>query len=491
LPWLCILVGDVFVATGVHNLMGQSGEFPTQYHRSMRSLTPAIMAARPHNPQDYKPPLILQEPKNNIFKMNLSALGIDVSELRAQVTKVVELFAESPLVGTQDLKSITGSYDALTSYADYYNVYYLDSPAVGKLYWAIKAAFHEYAAVHKINLTRVYFLHGWFNCNQAGEALDWHGHGACTSGNVAIHVPPGSYTEYMPLGNYDGYQRYWEAEKACRQDVEPACNALENPMMGLDTVRYAMDLPRPSKMKGASKKFPNANGELVFFHGMSRHRTGKITPAMREYLAETGPLGCRMTSAFDIHTKPLSMHHTVPLYDPEDPWWERDPRAGLGDRIGAAMEDWWSQLKVPMAFQMESKPTEDSWKTHMSKVFELNNQIAPKLSRLQLNAAKAAWAEFREGNGTAEGSIVQVKFENRGASILHLLWHNLRQNQEMLQGSLIPGSTLEREGFPGKVWLICGTRSCEQPLKTIVTTSAPSQSYVVGESPRGSQRGEL
>merc|ERR1719456_1412266 len=96
----------------------------------------------------------------------------------------------------------------------------------------------------------------------------------------------------------------------------------------------------PSQLTGLGKgrSLPNRDGELTMFLGLLQHASSNVTEAMREHLEQAGPTDCRMTAAFDITDNPRGAHHAMPLYDPQDPWWEADPQASLGDAIGAGIE---------------------------------------------------------------------------------------------------------------------------------------------------------
>merc|ERR1712113_1081030 len=85
--------------------------------------------------------------------------------------------------------------------------------------------------------------------------------------------------------------------------------------------------PRSSTKRDIS----NVVGDVVMFYGDVDHESVHVTKDMHEHLIKSGPTDCRMTQAFDIFAHPTAGHHAVPLYDPEDPWWEKDPQASLGD----------------------------------------------------------------------------------------------------------------------------------------------------------------
>ena len=44
-----------------------------------------------------------------------------------------------------------------------------------------------------------------------------------------------------------------------------------------------------------------------------------------------------MTLAFDIDTDPSELHHSVVLYDPQDPWGSKATEANFGEDIGKVL----------------------------------------------------------------------------------------------------------------------------------------------------------
>ena len=56
-----------------------------------------------------------------------------------------------------------------------------------------------------------------------------------------------------------------------------------------------------------------------------------------------------MTAAFDISRSPVGWH-SVPLYDPRDPWWKADPRADWAAALGDRLADLFRAHEAPRTF---------------------------------------------------------------------------------------------------------------------------------------------
>merc|ERR1712241_523693 len=103
------------------------------------------------------------------------------------------------------------------------NIFFLDSPAVASLYWKVKAAFHQYAKFYSLDLSRAYFIHGWANCFRGGGKIKFHRHGYGIAGNIAIHVPPSSYTRYGSLVKSKEYPWMLEMQRECQSGLQKSC----------------------------------------------------------------------------------------------------------------------------------------------------------------------------------------------------------------------------------------------------------------------------
>jgi len=167
----------------------------------------------------------------------------------------------------------------LTSRSDRYNVFLFDEPWVGDYFWLIKRAFHKYIEAYSIAVPRPLFIKSWANCFRRGQYINWHEHGRVHSGTFFVAVPgpaDPSNTSYM--------------------------------------------------LKGEIFNLVNTMGELVLFSGEGTpHRSSNLTEQQVDWLANEQASECRITSSFDISADPHGIGHSVPFFDPEDPYFERDP----------------------------------------------------------------------------------------------------------------------------------------------------------------------
>eukprot|EP00746_Dinoflagellata_sp_MGD_P013187 gnl/MRDRNA2_/MRDRNA2_128401_c0_seq1.p1 gnl/MRDRNA2_/MRDRNA2_128401_c0~~gnl/MRDRNA2_/MRDRNA2_128401_c0_seq1.p1 ORF type:complete len:451 (-),score=49.69 gnl/MRDRNA2_/MRDRNA2_128401_c0_seq1:10-1362(-) len=383
----------VTCATGKVHLMGSPvdfPEFPQRYHKSARGFTRAILAERPAEVQSMQFPVLLEDPSRKMLKLNISMARVDFAKLKAEVYRIERHFRDiDGMTGSQQLKHFTttsqcatGGHEGncseafrLTTYSDYYNIFFIDSPAIGALYWAVKIMFHQYAKAYNLDLTTMYFIHSWFNCFRKGSAIKLHSHGPVISGNLAIHVPPGSFTHYLSLGESPMYTHIQLSSQDCLKGNQRACKTLKKKW-------FYKDQPENIEPSTCSRRGPDActseiekgdrrynhEGELVMFFGMLKHESSSVTEEMRQILETTGPTDCRMTAAFDIVIDPRGAGHVTPLYDPQDPWWELSPNANIGDRIGSAVEKVLEEQGVPAAYEWDTVPDKTTWAAQQKKI---------------------------------------------------------------------------------------------------------------------------
>merc|ERR1712003_32042 len=110
------------------------------------------------------------------------------------------------------------------------------------------------------------------------------------------------------------------------------------------------------KYAGEKLTNPNYPGDLVMFFGNIAHGSNNMTKTERQYLKKTGPTDCRMTLAFDISLNPISILHPVPLFDPRDPWWRKDPLGSWTKNIGDFVDSTFERFGVPATFEWGEMP---------------------------------------------------------------------------------------------------------------------------------------
>ena len=171
----------------------------------------------------------------------------------------------------------------MTSRSDRYNIFYWEEPWVGAYYWLIKRAFHRYLSEYGLKPTKTMYVHSWANCLRTGQKLEWHNHGEegewSVSGTYVVSAAAGSATFYRVPRSHRVFQN------------------------------------------------PNAVHDLVMFDSLLDHQTSTVDRAQSEVMNRTLASECRITSSWDIHEEPGNVWHSVPLYDPLDPEWSRDPTA--------------------------------------------------------------------------------------------------------------------------------------------------------------------
>ena len=127
------------------------------------------------------------------------------------------------------------------------------------------------------------YVHSWANCLRTGQKLEWHNHGEegewSVSGTYVVSAAAGSATFYK--------------------------------------------VPRSRRVF----KNPNAVHDIVMFDSLLDHQTSTVDHAQSKAMNQTLASECRITSSWDIHAEPGNVWHSVPLYDPLDPDWSRDPTA--------------------------------------------------------------------------------------------------------------------------------------------------------------------
>eukprot|EP00929_Paragymnodinium_shiwhaense_P086725 TRINITY_DN47181_c0_g1_i4.p1 TRINITY_DN47181_c0_g1~~TRINITY_DN47181_c0_g1_i4.p1 ORF type:complete len:206 (+),score=31.65 TRINITY_DN47181_c0_g1_i4:83-700(+) len=174
------------------SLLGPSLEFPDRYHTSVRGLSNVIKRMRPQNLEAMGMSFKIPDAPIGSFMLlvNATELGVDVPGLGKDVERLERHFREIPVMHTPGANLHVDAGHGhperhsfkLTNLSDLYNIFFLNSEAIGRLYWAVKLAFHKYAEVHSLDLSRLYFLHGWFNCFRGGSKIQAHAHGYAVSG---------------------------------------------------------------------------------------------------------------------------------------------------------------------------------------------------------------------------------------------------------------------------------------------------------------------
>lgn len=372
-------------------------EFPARYHSSVRGLTESIKAARPADVQSIELPITQEDRSRWMLKTYVN--HTDLAALRHEIARVERhLRRIRSLKGDINLKKFVPAQGIehhdqfrLTAYASYYNIFFIESEAIGRLYWWIKIFFHKYAAVYNFDLSKTYFIHGWFNCFRGGGKISFHRHCNGISGNMAVHVPPGSFTRYGTLRNSKEYHWMRRLQKRCQHGEESTCERLGQ------LWRYSDEMVDVADIENKVLVMPNEDGDLVLFHGLVEHESSNVTEEMRQYLKQQGPTGCRMTLAFDIDTDPSELHHSVVLYDPQDPWGSQGNEVNFGEDIGKSIEQIYESSKLPPIFDWDAPPDEKAFidrmraiRTHAGTA-ELSSWLKRQLSQ--------GWAEIHTGHG--------------------------------------------------------------------------------------------
>eukprot|EP00930_Biecheleria_cincta_P028483 TRINITY_DN19886_c0_g1_i1.p1 TRINITY_DN19886_c0_g1~~TRINITY_DN19886_c0_g1_i1.p1 ORF type:complete len:416 (-),score=61.45 TRINITY_DN19886_c0_g1_i1:14-1261(-) len=367
-------------------------EFPARYHSSVRGLSASIRAARPGDVEELDIPITHQDRSRWMLKTYVN--HTDLTELRREIARVERhLRRIRSLRGDINLKNFVPAQGIehhdqfrLTTYASYYNIFFIESEAIGRLYWWIKLFFHKYAAVYKFDMSKIYFIHGWFNCFRGGGKISFHRHCNGVSGNMAVHVPPGSFTRYGTLRSSKEYHWMRRLQKRCQHGEKDTCERLGQ------LWRYTDDMVDVADIENNMIVMDNEDGDLVLFHGLVEHETSNVTEEMRQYLKQQGPTGCRMTLAFDIDTDPSELHHSVVLYDPQDPWGSKGAEANMGEDVGKAFEQIYERSNLPPIFDWDILPDERAFldrmraaRTHPGSA-QLSSWLKCQLSQ--------GWAEF-------------------------------------------------------------------------------------------------
>ena len=219
---------------------------------------------------------------------------VDMSFLKFDSREAVPITAfrdsvlakEADIIAAQlrpDLAAGLDKSKTMTSRSDRYNIFYWEEPWVGAYYWLIKRAFHQYLSEYGLKPKQIMYVHSWANCLRTGQKLEWHNHGEegefSVSGTYIVSAAAGSATFYK--------------------------------------------VPRSRRIF----KNPNAVHDIVMFDSLLDHQTSTVDRAQSEAMNHTLASECRISSSWDIHAEPGNLWHSVPLYDPLDPDWSRDPTA--------------------------------------------------------------------------------------------------------------------------------------------------------------------
>merc|ERR1712110_1064912 len=179
-------------------------------------------------------------------------------------------------------------------------------------------------------------------------------------------------------------------QRECRAGQQKSCEELAK------IWKYDGDLLDAAALSSEPVAIPNLEGELVMFHGLVEHESSNVTEEMRRHLKQSGPMDCRMTIAFDIDTDPSELHHSLPLYDPKDPWWTTNGHAHLGDAIGANMERLYQEMELPVVFDWDVMPDSKAFNERMHRA--LRHKGSALLSAWSKKQVQECWADFRTGH---------------------------------------------------------------------------------------------
>lgn len=467
--------------TGGAKILG-ADDFPSNYCMSSRRLTSSILSTRPQNlptvrveynvPTASKFNYMLQVDPSAILKQE------DVAALKQEVARIENHFRAIPAFSKQGSNPSNfgvqepGSDDfQLTSLAHLYNLFFLNSDHIGKLYWAVKVSFHQYAEVHRLDLSRPYFIHGWLNCFRRGGHIKFHAHGNDgVSGNLGIHIPPGSYTHYLKASDSTSWHLlYDQATQMCKQGNKCTC-PLKWPYKGRK--------PPASMLGGEDFRHWNREGEIMLFHSTTSHGSSPVTDRMMDFLKTQDPKlpACRMTAGFDISPHPNLLQHSLPLFDPMDPWWEKDPQASFGEGMSDDVDSIFGSFGIPPTYQWPSVPSSEDFWNRWKKCTEKLKRWCDFIVATSLNETMAR--PTREPY--TQHSAKRVVFYNQCAKTVFVFRHDGMTDEQHLSKELRPGMFISRPTNPGDTWIF-RVGSDDRDLWQYEATAKPIQTHLLCE----------
>ncbi len=300
-----------------------TGEFQCGYLVTVSPLSRHILE---HRPRRVGTPRLVEEYKSASLVRYSSQIKRDgkATELAELARRIDAHFTKlvRPLNAIRDHVSV-GVYDERSPasiYHRFYNIFSLDEPAVGALYWSIKRAFHDYRERNGLPRQR-YLIHGWLTCfrwRDLARYMPFHSHATTdpakrvVSGEASFDASPCAQTEFVErLGPDDKFP-----------DVGPH-----------------RDPGEPGNRRRRVQYMGDADS-VILFDGSAPHRVGTEgnfeIECMKWWDDRTPKDLCRAGVAFDIASVQMSpqLHHSVLLYDPDDEWWERaDEQAQRAESI--------------------------------------------------------------------------------------------------------------------------------------------------------------
>ena len=246
---------------------------------------------------------------------------VNLTAFRLLVARMEDsLLATPPREG---LSTITRSYGddlpKLTARSDNYNLFYLDDPVVGQYYAVIKRSFHRLLDLYGLDKTRRYWLHGWANCFRLGQGIHWHAHGSVDGGQ------PVSGSFMVTVNASATLYRVGDLPRSVTDRHAPAFYAYDHNAGG-------------TEMAGVLRN-PNTPGDLLFFGSDIAHRSTVVDAEQARGFESVAGADCRISTSFDISTDEAldGNHHSVPLFDPANPYFEDGKAMQAMAREGAAI----------------------------------------------------------------------------------------------------------------------------------------------------------
>ena len=377
-------------------------DFPSGHYVSARPLTAAVLAARPPDEELLAdldspglPEVALSKRVQRYRSDNIQSALLGLS---MQVKRLLNVWGREYPTGRRGYSEYIPTGDELrkrretplTTKSDLYNVFFLDDPAVGQLYWFVKRAFHAYAREYNLTLDRTWWLHGWANCFRRDDGISFHSHGVRVSGNFAVNTAPGSHTRYK-----SHQQAEWDVHRRWHDHAQPFADDYR------DDLRHMSSTGAPRFLGPDEPEFRGdfEPGDLTLFDGFVKHQSNDHDPTHDAYYSsrasELGIPDCRITIAFDVWPEtfeydrghvgvgPMMNWHTLPLFDPNDPWFHKlksqnvagdegaSPIKTVGEQMRDAIRDALDRQGVEPLFSGPASTTHGSineWNSHLEKV---------------------------------------------------------------------------------------------------------------------------
>jgi hypothetical protein len=203
----------------------------------------------------------------------------------------------------------------------------------------------------------------------------------------------------------------------------------------------------PHDFDGEDLKHWNKEGEIMMFHSTTQHESSNVTEEMREHLG-THFLDCRMTAAWDITPHPDLGIHTVPLYDPMDPWWEKDPDASNAEGMNDDIEAVFRAHNFPSNFEWETTPDSDSFFKRLDSCFTALGDWCGFLMGAAINQTM----QVPSRRPYTDHAAHRVAFRNERSKALYMFRYDDTRHTEELVWTLQPQTIKVSPTQPGDIW---------------------------------------